>query len=129
MKYAILFALVAASTASVAAAQLPRQVMIRAGFDVESCPDTGEVRGLNPRGDNFLSVRAGPNVRARELDRLRQGEQVMICDRVGQWWGVVYSRTPGADCNIVPSATRRTAYAGPCRSGWVSGRYIGIVGG
>ena len=76
--------------ASAAAAQPSRPVLIQANSNLDSCPSTGEVRGLNPRGDNYLSVRAAPSARARERDRLRAGQEVMICDDVGngQWWGV-----------------------------------------
>lgn len=123
--------LAGAAWASAAAAQPSRPVLIQSDPNLDSCPSTGEVRGLNPRGDNYLSVRAAPGARARETDRLRPGQEVLICDDVGngQWRGVVYTRNPRQDCRITASVGRRRPYPGPCRSGWVSGRYIAIVAG
>jgi hypothetical protein len=130
MKYVLALALFAVAAASAAAAQRPRPVVIRGDPNLDSCPQGGEVRGLNPRGHNYLSVRAGPHVRARELDRLRAGQEVVICDGVGngQWWGVIYSRNPSQDCNLGAIVGRPWPYRGPCRSGWVAGRYVRITG-
>lgn len=119
-----------AAAASAASAQRPRPVMVGGGgSNVDVCPASGEVRGLNPRGDNFLSVRAAPNLRAREVGRLRSGEEVIVCDNTGdkKWWGVISVRRPGQDCGLVP-ASRPRPYAGPCRSGWVSARYLKVIG-
>jgi hypothetical protein len=130
MKYVIAFAVLAAATTAAAVAQ-PRPVRIQSNPDLDSCPSSGEVRGLNPHGQNYLSVRAAPGARARETDRLRSGQEVLICDGAGngQWLGVVYTRNPRQDCRITPSVGHPRPYPGPCRSGWVSRRYITIVAG
>jgi hypothetical protein len=105
--------------------------LIQSDPNLDSCPSSGEVRGLNPHGQNYLSVRAAPDARARETDRLRSGQEVLLCDGAGngQWLGVVYTRNPRQDCNIIASVGHRRPYPGPCRSGWVSRRYITIVAG
>ncbi|MEM7633947.1 MAG: caspase family protein [Pseudomonadota bacterium] len=65
----------------------------------------GRVTGLDPTGDNFLSLRTGPGSRFSELDRLSQNELVSIVGRSGKWFKVV-----------TPAGT----------TGWVFGRYITV---
>ena len=98
---------------------------------MDACGSLGEVRGVNPRGDNYLSVRTGPRAHLPERDRLRPGRQVFVCQtsRDGQWLGVVYSRNPRQQCNVGSPVRGPRPYSGPCRSGWVNSRYITIVAG
>ncbi len=108
------------------------QVAVPVGGDAtaDACATLGEVTGLNPRGDGYLSVRDGPDARRyRETDRLRAGRPVMICAERGAWLGVVYPRAGGGDCGVASPLPRATAYRGPCRSGWVHRRYIEVVAG
>ncbi|WP_192360223.1 SH3 domain-containing protein [Mesorhizobium mediterraneum] len=85
----------------------------------------GVVTGLKPGGDGFLAVRAGPGTNHRMLDRLHSGNDVRICDRRGDWLGIVYGK---GYCNDVDRASERArSYAGPCRSGWVHGRWIEVA--
>ena len=131
MKFAIAFAVLTAAAAAVAAPSASRPVMIGSdGPDAVACRAIGAVSGLNRRGDNFLSVRARPDVRARELARLRSGRRVDVCDRTadGRWLGIVYGR-PGEDCGVDAPVSRPQPYqAGwACRSGWVAARYVTII--
>lgn len=124
MKYPVAFAVLAAAAATAALAA-PRAVTVAYDPDIGACPDNGRVHGVASRRDNYLSVRAGPGVRERELDRLRNGTLVLICDDAGNGWlGVVYNRSGNQDCLIGQTDTQRRPYRGPCRSGWVSRRYI-----
>jgi gag-polyprotein putative aspartyl protease len=69
----------------------------------------GAVVGLDPHGDNNLSVRRapnGPSGLASEKDELFTGDTVSVCDRVGNWLFVTYNRD------------------GRRFSGWVFSRYI-----
>ncbi|HEX8642311.1 MAG TPA: hypothetical protein VF702_00185 [Allosphingosinicella sp.] len=129
MKYQLAFAVLAAAAAAAAIAA-PRPVLI-ASAGSGNCVVTGEVVGLNGRRDNYLSVRAGPGVRERELDRLRSGALVIVCDETasGAWLGIVYNRTGNQDCFIGQTSSLRRPYRGPCRSGWVSSRYIDVNAG
>jgi hypothetical protein len=131
MRYAIAFALLAAATASAAVAQRSRSVLIGADPQLDACPTTGEVQGLNPRGDNYLSVRASPRSGAREVGRLRRGQMVWICESGGYdgWYGIVYGRWPAQDCRLGSPVPRQRPYSGSCGSGWVSARYIRVVAG
>jgi hypothetical protein len=128
-------ALVLAMGAATLAATSPSgDVPVRIGGieDLDACPSNAQVSGLNPRGDNFLSVRSRPSIAGRELDRLRPGAEAWACDetRNGEWTGIVYS-PPGkdVDCGVGTPAPRRMAYRGPCRSGWVASRYLTIIAG
>ncbi len=55
-----------------------------------SCRHVGRVRGLNPNGDGFLSVRSGPSSDYDELDRLFNGNTVSICSISNGWLHVKY---------------------------------------
>lgn len=116
------------------AATPPRPVRIGLeGTDIDACPSQGAVVGLNPRGDNFLTVRAGPGRDARAIARLEPGHRVHLCDysEDGQWLGIVYDRSPRLeeDCRVGSPVPRLRPYRGPCHSGWVSERYIEVVAG
>jgi hypothetical protein len=119
--------------ASAAAFATPdRPVRIGAAApDLDSCLSQGEVAGLDPKGDNHLTVRAGPGRDARPVDRLGPGDVVSVCETRGVWLGIVYgpSRRLGEDCAVGSPVRRPRPYSGPCRSGWVAARYIRIVAG
>ena len=101
------------------------------GGDFDGCQVYAEVSGLNPRGDNFLSVRAAPGARAAELDRLGPGRRIWLCEVeiVPGWTGIVYGPGGSRNCNVESPVQRPRAYRGPCRSGWVSNRYIRPIAG
>ena len=90
---------------------------------------------LNPRGDNFLSVRAAPTTTAAEKDRLRTDDIVYICDHDGSeppaWLGIVYAAPiqSHVDCGTGTPSPYIGAYRGPCRHGWVSARHVELVAG
>ena len=107
---------------------------VRVGFDgpeVDACGSYGVIEGLNPDGDNFLSVRSAPNLDAEELDRLSTGTGVSLCESVDGWLGIVYegSGTPGMQCGTGSPVSAVQNYSGPCRSGWVSERFVDLVAG
>lgn len=96
--------------------------------DFGRCEAIGRVGNLPGGDDNFLAVRDGPSVRARKLAQLDPGTRFYLCDRNtnGQWLGVVYRLTGGLPegdgCAL--QASEVGPYDGPCRSGWVSARYV-----
>jgi hypothetical protein len=114
-----------------AAYPLARPVMVGGEAEFDACGGVHKVTGLKAKGDNFLSVRAAPSVKGKELGRLKMGQLVWSCDTAqeGEWIGVVYERVPGQDCGVGTAIERRRAYAGPCASGWVSGRFLELVAG
>ena len=109
------------------AARLDVPVMAGGEEDLDACGSAGRIVGLNPRGDGFLSVRSGPGGKPyREIDRLYNGNEVIVCDEQGPWLAVVYGRD---DCGVGTPWPARKPYTGPCRSGWVHSRYVKIVAG
>lgn len=132
MRAALLAALLIAVSAAALAATPDRPVRIgTAEPDLDACLSQGEVAGLDPRGDNYLTVRAGPGRDSRALDRLGPGRIVNVCERRGGWLGIVYGTASGLgeDCGTGSPVPHPRRYAGPCRSGWVAARYIRIVAG
>ncbi len=131
MRLAIALAfLTGAVAASAATESVPRIGL--AGDDLDACLSVGQVSGLDPRGDNFLAVRAEPSAQGREKDRLGPGRWIWLCDEAGDWLGVVYSADPDdkpGDCEVGSPVASVRPYAGPCRSGWVHSRYVEVIAG
>jgi hypothetical protein len=99
--------------------------------DGDACAN-GEIVGLDAKGDGFLSVRSGPGGRPyREIDRLINGNQVYLCGQKGLWHSVVYTadRSIGSKCGVSTPWATTQAYTGPCRSGWIYGRYVKATAG
>ncbi len=107
---------------------------VRIGFDgpeMDACGGYGEITGLNPDGDNFLSVRAAPDAAGEELDRLTSGTGVSMCENVDGWIGIVYegSGAAGTSCGTGSPVADVSDYDGPCRSGWISQRFVELIAG
>lgn len=73
----------------------------------------GYVTGLDPQGDNNLSVRDAPHTPkglGHEIDELFTGDSVCIADSDGPWFRVQYIRS------------------GTAKTGWVHNHYIRLAG-
>jgi hypothetical protein len=128
----ILPLLVVALLAAAPPARPEKPVMVGGIADLDACLSNGQVTGLNPRGDNFLSVRSRPATNARELGRLRSGQIVWACDETadGSWTGIIFAPPgSGIDCGVGTPWPRHAPYRGPCASGWVSSRWLKIIAG
>jgi hypothetical protein len=87
----------------------------------------------------FVSVRAGPGTRYREVDRVLNGQKLVICDDQHYhdgWFPVVYIH--GGNAYAEKRCWRREMadhhlplhpYLGPCRSGWVNKNFVGNLAG
>ena len=129
-----LLALLATAPALVASHPVPgmqRDVIVgRDGLNLDACSSIGRVVNLKPGGDNFLSVRAAPDTRAAEKDRLSAGEIVAMCDKAGSWIGVVYRPPEDTEgCGTSTPSAYIGAYRGPCSYGWVHSDYIELIAG
>ncbi len=117
-----------AAARKVDAAGVP--IIVGGAVSTAACPRCGDVVGLDPQGDNFLSVRSGPGgAEFVELDRIHTGQHLKICDMSGPWFAVVYD--PDGDtgsCDVDRPWAVRQAYAGRCRQGWVYSRYVNPTG-
>lgn len=100
------------------------------GPDLDSCGSYGEVTGLNPRGDNYLSVRDAPSAETKERDRLDPGQGVHVCASSNGWYGVVYDKGDEMrDCGTDSPVPTPRNYTGPCAQGWVSQKFVTIIAG
>jgi hypothetical protein len=104
------------------------------GEDVlDACAANSIVVSLNPHGDNFLAVKAGPSLKAKRIDKLGPAAEVYPCDSSadGQWVGIVYDGDGKwtARCGVTSAVTPRQRYKGPCQSGWVSAKYLKLIAG
>jgi hypothetical protein len=118
---------IVAGSVSAESARVDVAVMIGGEGDLDACSSPGEVTGLDPSGDGFLSVRSGPGGRPyREIDRLFNGNEVYLCGSLGPWYSIVYhqSRKPHRSCGVSTPWPKHRAYSGPCQYGWVHSRYI-----
>ena len=102
------------------------------GPELDACVAVGRVTGLDPEGDNYLAVRARPHLSGHENDRLDPATLVWLCDKDGDWQGIVYPH--GAyqdlgDCRVSSPVTAPEPYGGPCRQGWVLAKYLDLVAG
>ncbi len=130
MRLPVLLSTVAAALMPVCAvAQDSRPVLVGGEAQLDACGAVGQVTGLDPNGDNFLSVRTGPGVEFQRIDRLGPNQLVTLCDNAGNWHGVVYTLEPGIDCGVSSPQSNRAPYAGPCKSGWVYARYVTLIAG
>jgi hypothetical protein len=105
-------------------------VMIGGNADLDACPTEGRIVGLDPKGDNFLSVRTGPGGKPyHEIDRLHTDNRVFICGSKGHWLAVVYGESPDGACGVGTPWPVRKAYSGPCNFGWIHSRYVRVTAG
>jgi hypothetical protein len=126
----ILAALALACLPLTAGAQQSRIPVIAGqhGPDYDACGTQGVVRRLDPKGDGFLAVRAGPSSKYAMLDKVYGGTILNLCDQSGSWLGVVYSHD-AKDCGVGTPWPRAGAYNGPCLSGWVFRKYVAETAG
>jgi hypothetical protein len=118
---------VSAPRAEAAPAVHPLTPITLEASELDPCSN-GVVRGLNPRGDGFLSVRTAPNEKARELFRLHNGDQVYVCDQRGDWMGVLHGPV-GDACGAMTPVSKTGPYRGRCRSGWAHENWIELWAG
>ncbi|MEG3176285.1 hypothetical protein U1872_08600 [Sphingomonas sp. RB3P16] len=97
-----------------------------------ACASVGQVVNLSPSGERYLAVRAAPFAEADEVTRLPDGAKLYLCSRSldQRWHGVVVAPAdaPTTDCGVTVSVAAPQAYAGPCKSGWVSSGFVRQTG-
>lgn len=98
-----------------------------------------QISGLKKGGDGFVSVRAGPSIKAEEIGRLTQGTFVIAVFEPKRgtsvrFIGVIYdldntSETPMMERCGLPEGPPYFdgTYKGPCKSGWVAERFVKVL--
>ena len=112
---------------------LSRPVTIGGEAMFDACGGNSIVVGLNPKGANFLAVKAGPSLKAKRTDKIGPNTEVYLCEETadGAWSGIVYDGSGKwtARCGVTSAVATRRSYTGPCLSGWVSSKYLELVAG
>ncbi|QWP74665.1 hypothetical protein J5226_13280 [Lysobacter sp. K5869] len=109
----------------------PHAVPVEVGGDaiLDACGSLGRVHGLKVGGDGFLAVRDGPGSAYAMTDKLSENREVLMCDQRGEWIAVVYSDSSLGRCGATSPIAKRQPYRGPCKSGWVHGKWIELMAG
>jgi hypothetical protein len=115
------------ATAQAQQAKLDVPIMV-GGTQLDACGSIAEVKGLDPAGDNFLSVRSGPGATYREIDRLKT-KDLIICGGKGIWYAAIYPWSNKSDCKVGTPWPKRAPYTGPCKSGWIHSKFVEIIAG
>lgn len=99
--------------------------------DLDACLSLGYVDHLNQGPDGFLAVKDEPKLSAKRIDKVYNGQTVYICAETkdGLWLGIVYTKDEKIDCGTTSPVDKRKPYKGPCKSGWVSKKWIVIEAG
>lgn len=97
--------------------------------NVDACSAFAEVARLSVGPDGFLAVKDDPNLKAVRVDKIYNGQKLWICDSSadGMWLGIVYSKDPALGCKVTHAEKQKKPYRGPCKSGWVSARYVQVL--
>jgi hypothetical protein len=107
------------------ASQVP--IIVGGSATEDACGSVGAVSGFKSRS-SFLTVRRGPGISFSVIDSLPVQTVVFICAFHGDWYGIVYGKELSA-CAVSSPQPTKSAYHGPCHSGWVNKQYIRIVAG
>lgn len=97
----------------------------------DACSTAAQVVNLSNGPDGFLAVKDSPNIKAKRIDKILNGQSLWICEDSadGLWFGIVYTSKENLDCAVSSSIKERKAYKGPCKSGWVSKKYVKVLAG
>jgi hypothetical protein len=99
---------------------------------LDACPSLGVVSGLKPKKGGFLAVRSGASRTHKRIAKLREGQEVFICNTStdGHWLGIVYAHGKAtSDCGVTTPINPAGPYKGKCTSGWVNANWIKLIAG
>lgn len=120
----------------------PQPVVLRAleldGEKIAPGGAVGHVINLKKGGDGYVSVRAAPTTKASERDRLTLGTHVILVaepdgNRKTPFTSIIYDpdNREGAlmdRCGLPEGPPYfEGLYTGPCKSGWVSSRFVEVL--
>ncbi|QAY78337.1 hypothetical protein [Sphingosinicella sp. BN140058] len=117
-------------TAPEVAAPLPVRIG-ELGANFDACSSVGITRRLE--NEAALTMRAAPFDYAAEIGTVPAGARFFVCSRSldQKWLGIVLheSGTLSAACGVSEPVSRKRAYDGPCRSGWVASAGVRSIAG
>jgi hypothetical protein len=90
------------------------QVTVGGSKRLAACPERAIIER---RG--YTALMTQPNRAARVKTNLMSGAQLFVCERQGEWLGVVVAAVEPVQCGVSVSIERREPYRGGCASGWV----------
>ncbi|CCN69278.1 hypothetical protein VIBNISFn118_1270005 [Vibrio nigripulchritudo SFn118] len=73
-------------------------------------------------------VYSQPSSNSETMEHLTFNKQVILCDRHGDWVGVVYHDNI-YECEVFTPIANRQKYDGHCTSGWIEAKNIEIIAG
>jgi len=101
------------------------------GPNFDACGAVGTTRRV--AAGEVLPVLAAPFSAAAQTASLPSGGRFFICSRSldQKWLGVVFDEASGiaSGCGVDRPVSSRRAYAGGCRSGWVSSALVKTIAG
>jgi len=104
-------------------------VMVGSDEDLDACA----LGMIKAEGDQLVSVRSAPAIDGADIDQLKQGNMVHMCDDQYEdnWIGVVYSLPENGDidCGVTSPINPAKAYDGKCKSGWVDVNRVELIAG
>lgn len=103
-------------------------VMVGGEPDLDARGSAGVVKGLKRGGDGFLSLRAGPDKSFPEIGRLKNGDELILCDYKAPWHGVVLPELGLCD-ELSSPVLQRQPYGGRCKAGWVHESFLEVTAG
>ena len=92
-----------------------------------SCLYLFTTRGIDKHGDGFIAIRSGPGSKYSIKNKfVKNGKQVVGCDSVGNWIGIIYAdKDTWQGCGLDSDSSEKThPYRGPCKTGWVYKKYL-----
>lgn len=92
--------------------------------DLDACSTLAVVTDLGTGADAFLAVKSAPNIKSKRTDKIFKDQAVWICDETKEWYGVVYTQDSKQECGVTTAVKKKDVYKGPCKSGWVSKKYV-----
>jgi hypothetical protein len=113
---------------SVVSASDSRPVIIGSEEGLDACMGFAEVVGAK---SGLASVRSGPGMGYREIDRLKVGQFAYVCGGTSGWISVVYGKPAQmkSGCGVTSPVPRPVPYSGVCKSGWVRATWINVLAG
>ena len=106
-------------------------VPVKYGGDenVDACMSYGKVDKIGNDQNEFLAVKDAPDLKAVRSDKLLLGQKLWVCgeSKDGKWLGIVYPTNEKMDCGVTSPIADEKIYSGPCKSGWVSKKYVTIL--